>query len=332
MTRPSALPRLPVRLGLAVALASLVAAASPRDDQKAREAAELVDQLLKGEVTVNQAVNRISFLGQEAAASAMLAEVLPRPSPPSRKTAALQALAYLAVPHENVERALVASLDDDDVTRLRAACQALARIKGKSARPKLEKLLASKLLGVRRDAAKTLAVIGDPKSGAPLLKAAQAEDDPEARVDMLVAVGKSGDKKQAAALEPFLDSSSASARAGAAHALCLLGAPKGLAFAKKQLASEDRFERAQAVVLLDGLPSRVAGPLLEAALKDGDQTVRAKAGRVLYQGGDASKLEWLVVESYKLRADQRGPFEDELEALRLSDEQRQAFLKKAGLQ
>ena len=68
------------------------------------------------------------------------------------------------------------------------------------------------------------------------------------------------------------------------------------------------------------------------SFRDADQTVRAKAGRVLFQAGDASKLEWLVVESYKLRADQRGPFEDELEALRVSDEQRAGFLKKAGLQ
>jgi HEAT repeat protein len=314
---------------LAVVMSAL-AFASPRDEQKANEASGILEQMLRGEVPVNQAVNRISYLGQEPFVSAMLADLLSRPAAtPNRKALALQAMAMVAVPSGDAEKALVKCLDDDDVGRLRNAAQALARIKGRSARPKLEKLLTAKQLGVRLDAAKTLGVLGDPKSGAPLLKAAQAEEDPETRAEILRAVGRAGDKKQVAGLQAFLDNSSESARNAAAHALCLLGDPKGLDYAKKRLASEDKFERVQAVLLLDGVAVKIAGPLLEPLLKDPDARVRAKAAKALYSGGDTSKLEWLVLESRRTPAEHRGPFEDELESMHLSDEQRAKILEKA---
>ena len=60
--------------------------------------------------------------------------------------------------------------------------------------------------------------------------------------------------------------------------------------------------------------------------------VRAAAGRVLFQAGDATKLDWLVLESAKAKGEERIPFENELEALHLSDEARRAILTRAGIQ
>ena len=67
-------------------------------------------------------------------------------------------------------------------------------------------------------------------------------------------------------------------------------------------------------------------------LKDTDDKVRARAARFLVQGGDGKSLDWLVIESAKAKGELRLVYEDELEKLRVTDEQRQAILKKAGLQ
>ncbi len=323
------LPTVLVALALAAPLAH---AADQKKVQKLLEAQQLLEHLASGQTGVNQAVNRLSFLDATTYASSALGDALKSTVEPARRGRMLEALALLAVPHPETENQLIVALLDDDVGHVRAACQALARIKSKKAVPRLRELLSARLIGSRRAAALALGAIGDPKAGGDLLKAAKLEEDPEVRALMLVSVGKAGDAKQAGGLEPFLEHSSESARNAAAQALCLLGSPRGVAHAKKLLASDDRFQRQQAVGLFDGAKLKVASPVLTPALADLDHVVRARAARILYQAGDTARLEWLVVESYKTPADQRLPYEDELERLRVSDEQRKAALTRAGLE
>jgi HEAT repeat protein len=186
-------------------------------------------------------------------------------------------------------------------------------------------------LGVRREAARALGALHATKAGPALMKAAQAEGEPEVREAMLVAAGQAGDKRQTAALERFLDDSSESARFAAAQGLCALGSTRGFEFAKKRIASADRYERMRGVLLFEGARAKDAAAVLEPLLDDKDLAVGAAAARVLYQGGDEKKLDWLVLHSFQSNGENKLVYEKELEALRLADDQRRAILAKAGI-
>jgi HEAT repeat protein len=212
------------------------------------------------------------------------------------------------------------------------AARGLGRMKSQEAVKPLIALLTNTVLGIRREAARALGEIGRPAAGAALIKAAKAETDLDVKILMLVAAGRSGDKKQAPALEAMLKDDSESTRLAAAQGLCSLGTASCATFANKLLASTDKNERFQAVMLFEGASAKASAPVLEKVLTDPDTKLRARAARILVQGGDAKKMDWLVIESAKAKGEDRLPYEDELEKLRLSDEQRQAILKKAGLQ
>ena len=149
---------------------------------------------------------------------------------------------------------------------------------------------------------------------------------------MISAAGKAGDKKQIPALEALLKDDSESTRLAGGQALCALGAPKCAVFAGKLIASKDKNERFQGVMLFDGASAKVSSATLTPLLSDKDDKLRARAARILTQGGDPKSLSWLVIESAKAKGEIRLVYEDELERLRVTDEQRQAILKKAGLQ
>jgi HEAT repeat protein len=167
--------------------------------------------------------------------------------------------------------------------------------------------------------------------GKVLLATARLEPDPQTRVMMLEAVGASGDKRQAPALEAFLEDSSESTRFAAARGLCLLGAPAGFAFARKLLASEDKHVRRQGLALFEGLSAKQAAPMLRPLLEDKDRTLAAGAARILYQGGDKTMLSWLVLASWNAQGEQKLTYEKELETLQLADDERKALLRKAGV-
>jgi HEAT repeat protein len=208
----------------------------------------------------------------------------------------------------------------------------LGRIKSEKGVKPLIELLASPVLGPRREAARALGEIGKPAAGGPLLKAAKTETDLDLRLMMISAAGKSGDKKQVATLEALLDDASESTRLAAGQALCAIGSPKCAQFAARLIASKDKNERFQGVMVFEGSSAKVSSSTLKPLLADADDRLRARAGRILVQGGDATGLEWLVIESAKAKGDLRLVYEDEIEKLRITDEQRQAILKKAGLQ
>ena len=57
----------------------------------------------------------------------------------------------------------------------------------------------------------------------------------------------------------------------------------------------------------------------------------AGAARLLYLGGDAKALEWLVLASHRANGEEKLVYESQLEAVRLTDDQRKAILAKAGI-
>jgi HEAT repeat protein len=173
--------------------------------------------------------------------------------------------------------------------------------------------------------------MGSPKSGKALLKAAHDEAEPEARAAMLVAAGLSGDSSLAKALEGYLTNSSESARLAAAQGLCVLGARAGTDFAAKLLTSTDPFERLQGLKLYEGGKAKTVSKVLLPLLDGPDLKLGAVAARMLVDGGDANKVDWLVIKSFLAKAEDKLIYENELEPLRLTDAQRSAILKKANL-
>jgi HEAT repeat protein len=312
-------------------LSLLVASLAEAREDARLEARRLVTALVEGSVGLNQAVNRLRFLGQQGWAAGQLAAALRQGVEERRHGPLVEAVAQLAVPgDEEVERLLLRSLAAEDVAERLSAVRGLGQVRSPRARAPLSALLKERSPGVRREAARALGHLAEPRAGAALLVAARAEDDVEARAAMLEAVGRSGDRSQAAGLETFLGSGSEASRLAAARGLCLLGAPRGLAFARAQLRSEDRQERLAGVQLFEGLKGRAGQSVLTVALTDPDARVRATAGRILYQAGEARRLDWLVLESAKLSGEDRLAFEDQLEQLRLTDAERSAILQRGG--
>jgi HEAT repeat protein len=211
------------------------------------------------------------------------------------------------------------------------AAQGLGRIPTHAWRA-LVLLLKDPSMGVRAQAAQSLGLIKAHGSGKPLLAAARTEGEPEVRSSELAAAGTTGDKSLAGGLATFLTSSSEETRFGAARGLCRLGAAQGLEFAKKLLDSKDKYERRRGLELFEGAPAKGAAPVLRPLLKDADVGLAAKAARILFQGGEAVMLDWLVLASFHAKPEEKDAFERELELLQLQDDQRKASLAKAGIQ
>jgi HEAT repeat protein len=321
----------PLAVALALALTTPLAHAGPPSTQKAlgrrAEAQGLVDQIASGG-NAQSAVSRLKFLGQESWAASALSDLLARSADDRQRRAIVVALSLLG--SSAGEKALLATLRDDDGAIRMAAVQGLGRM-GSKAVGQMAPLLADKTMGVRKEAAKALGASREAKAAKALAEAVKGEGEPEARAAMLVALGETGDKKQVKVLEPFLENSSESARFAAAQGLCLLGAPKGLAFAKALLASKDKLERRQGLALFEGTKAKDSQAILKPLLADPDTTLAAGAARVLYQGGDATALEWLVLASHRANGEDKLVYETQIEALRLSDDQRKAILGKAGI-
>lgn len=296
---------------------------------KRAQASDLVNEVTSGGANPNTIINRLKHLGEESFAAHELGSLLLKEPDLEKRRVMAQVVAGLGNPQG--EAGLIAALNDDDGPVRMYAAQGLGRMRSRAAGPRLAMALADPTLGVRRDAARALGLLADPKHGAVLAKAVKAEDDPETRAAMLLALGQAGDKKQVPVLESFLAHSSESARFGAAAGLCMIGAPAGQKFARAQLASKDRYERMQGLMLFEGSKARTAAPMLEPLLKDPDRSLQAVAARILYQGGDASKIDWLVLTSFQALGEDRLPYEKELETLRLPDDQRRAILRKAGI-
>lgn len=310
----------------------LLASSAPAKPDNSAEAARVLEQYFQGSLPLNATLNRIQFLGMQSYAADEVVFQLKRTADTRRRANLLEFLASLGVRDPDVEKAFFKYLGSTETGEVMSAARGLGRIKSASAVKPLIGLLSHQLQGIRREAARALGELGQPAATAPLLKAAKAEEDLDVRLLMITAAGRAGDKKQAPALEALLSDSSESTRLAAAQALCALGAPRCAQFAAKLLASKDKHERLQGVMLFEGAPAKTAAPTLAPLLKDTEDKVRARAARILVQGGDAKTLDWLVIESARAQGEARLLYEDELEKLRLTDEQRQAILKKAGLQ
>lgn len=295
---------------------------------KRAEAERLARSIADG-APLNQALNRIHFLGQEHVAAVLLAQSFPNLASVERRRDVMQALAELR--DADAGPTLLDGVADADTAVRMWAATGAGRLRLVAAGPALAALLVETSPGLRREAARALGLLRQPRYGAVLARAAAAEGDPEVRAVMLVACGQCGDRRQVAGLEAYLTQSSESARQAAAQGLVLLGSPRGFAYAKAKLASSDRYERMAALALFDGVGAKAAAPLVAPLLDDEDRRLAAQAARVLYDGGDRSKLEWLVLQSYQANGEERLPYEEVLERLRLTDEQRAAILRQKGI-
>jgi HEAT repeat protein len=318
---------------IAVVLVGACVLAQAAGRNRDLEALSVLEAFFEGTGTPNQVANRVEFLSAQRVATEQLVDHLRRSVDPVRRGAMLEVLAQIAVPSDDADLVLMRALADEPLGNRMAAAKALGRVKSSRAAARLEAMLADRATGARREAARALGAIGKPTSGQALMTAAHLEDDIETAAVMLMAIGGTADRRQINPLEPFLSSSSESARLAAARSLCALGASKGQAFAKRVLASADRLERLQGIGLLEGTSLSVSKPLLTPMLTDADAGVRAAAARVLAQAGDASKRDWLIVESAKSERDlpTQLAYENEIAKLRVSDEARAAILKNAGL-
>lgn len=325
------LPSSLMKRWLSVLILCVASLAFARPNNRA-EAAVVLDQFLQGLTGLNAATNRVQFLGEEAFVSGELVFAYRRTVNPKLREQIVEFLSSLGVRDPEVERVFLRALGSPDLGEMMSGARGLGRIKSSEGVKPLIALLADPKLGPRREAARALGLIGKPAAGGPLLKAAKTETDLDLKVVMITSAGRSGDKKQIPALEALLKDESESTRLASAQGLCLMGAPKCAQFAGKLLASTDKNERLQGVMLFEGASAKVSSPNLTPMLKDTDDKVRARAARLLVQGGDPKGLEWLVIESAKGKGEARLVYEDELERLHLTDEQRQAILKKAGLQ
>ncbi len=320
-------------LALPLLFAALLSAPSPSHAQAARAAAKR--QEAKTEVTrlmaggsPQTAISRLQFLGEEKWASQELVRGFVRLTADDRRRNVAQVVAVLGA--STSESFFIELTQSEDSALRMYGAQGLGRMRSKQVNALLP-LLEDPSYGTRREAAKALGATKSKRAVRPLLTAAKTEGELEARQAMLVAVGRLGDKRAVKGLLTHLESSSESTRLAAGQALVLLDAPQGHAFAGKLLTSDDRFVRRQGVALYDGVSARQAKKHLEPMLDDSDKRVAAMAARTLYQGGDESKLEWLVLSSWHAPTSEKLHYEAELETLMVTDSQRRQILQKAGL-
>jgi HEAT repeat protein len=317
-------------LWLGALLALLPVAGAARD--RLAETGAAIAGFENGSLSATQAANRISNTGGEAAATEYLTKKMAQVFDTRRRAAYFDLLSMVATPNAALADLAATTLkSSDDVSQRLAAVRILGRMKNQAVVPLLTPLLTEGVLGLRREAARGLVALKAVKAAGALAKAAVVEDDPETRSLMIVGVGRLGDSRQAKTLEPLLESSSETTRVAATQALCLLGNKKGVDAARALLASKDKFERLQGVMLFEGAEVKVAKGLLEPMTTDPEPSVRARAARILAQSGEPRWIDWLVLEGYRGTVEDKLLFETELEQLRLSDEQRAAILKKAGL-
>jgi HEAT repeat protein len=324
------LPFMRARAAVVAALlaAGSVESANPHRMEQRAEALRLVDSILTG-ASLEGDLARVKYLGEEDIVCVELMKALELG--PERRIRENVAFAFSILSSRVTEGTLLHMLGDEDPVIRMHAVQGLGHLRTRAWRA-IAPLLRDKSMGVRAESARALGAIKAAQAGKALLAAARAEEEPEVRSAMLAAAGDSGDKSAVRGLATFLSSTSETTRLGAARGLCHLGAPEGFAFAKKLLESKDKFERRNGVDLFEGAAARVAGPFLKPLLEDGDIRLAAKAARILYQGGDAIMLDWLVLASFHSKPDEKDAYERELELLHLQDDQRKSILAKAGIQ
>ncbi|MCP3140577.1 HEAT repeat domain-containing protein [Pyxidicoccus xibeiensis] len=324
--RPPVRPALLLALLLPLLALSASSSAQKRGERR-NQASQVVDGVVAGGA-VPAAISRLRYLREEAHAADAISLALRKAVDERVRRNLVAVLAALET--RNAEGTLTRLASDDDSAVRMYAAQGLARLKSRNTQVLLP-LLTDKSSGVRKEAARALGASRNPKMGGTLVKAAKAEKELEVRAVMLAAVGDAGDAKQAPALKEFLASDSESTRFAAARGLCRLGSQDGFAFAGKLLGSEDRFVRRQGLELYEGVAAKKAAPALKPLLEDKDRALAAGAARILYQGGEAAMLDWLVLASWNAKADEKLTYEKELETLQLQDDRRKAILRKAGV-
>jgi HEAT repeat protein len=305
----------------------LASAGNTRDLENQNEARMLIDSWLQ-QGGKGLAISRLRFLGQELYAAQLLQNYALDARAEVREGVA-EALADLCVGQS--ERALLALVQDEEPPVRMSAARGLGCIHSVAAAKPLRKLLNDPASGVRSAAGRALGALHDPHDGPALMRVAQMEGDLEVRSVLVEALGETHDRRQLPFLKTLLKSSSDLTRQAAARALCRMGDPAGFQFVRPQLNAAEQTDRLQAIELLERTELRRARPLLEPLLEDSDRKVSAKAALALYRCGDTPMLAWLVKAAHTARLEDKRAYEDALEALDVTDEQRAAILQSAGL-
>jgi hypothetical protein len=286
---------------------------------------DVVDAIVRGEGVHGQ-LARARSMGKEAEVAERLEELSLNVTHPDRMRNIAFALVALKRPSSEATL-LRLTQSTDSGTRMYAA-QGLGLLKSKDGISRLVSMLTTdRIPGVRREVARALGALRVQSAAADLFETARAETDPDARAAELIAVGQVGGKKQIDSLEAVIEiDGRESTRRAAARALCALGAEAGFDYVKKLLASDDPEDRIAGVRLLDDARVEDAARLLGPLLTSKDVRLAATAAHTLYTCGDAKMLDWLVVHSATATLDHRLIYEEELENMGLTEEQRHDIL------
>lgn len=209
----------------------------PRHPDRLREAENDIRELASG-MPAHHALSHLKTLGEDAEVFFLLAEAMPGAQGVRGRDNLAEAMSLTAVPQG--EGWLLRLLKDEDAFIRLSALRGIARIHP-STGVEIAPLLNDKSASVRKEASSLLGAIHQVEWGKALLTAAQTESEIDVRVEMIRAVGSSGDTHQSAGLRRFLSSSSESTREAAVATLSQLEQPQPLNLQDKLVQSSQQF-------------------------------------------------------------------------------------------
>jgi len=306
----------------AAALALVVAASGPGGGDP-------IDAIATGDrPAVERAIDRIQYLGTPRATVKKLVQMVEGNTPGSPQSA----LYALSVLHP-VEAAGAFSdqLGSDDGQMRLLSCQGLARlpVQKKAARAVAARL-GDAVPAVRRACARTLAAWKGAKQGPALARALAHEQDAEARLAEIDALGHAPGSTSVKALEGRLEGGGETEKLAAAHGLALLGAPSGKKVLLGYATSSYPDVRGTAVQLLADVPAHWASDALAQLANDEVAATALRAGKALVDRKDPRGIPALVLRAERAKGPDRDGFESALAELKVTQAQRLDIIAKAG--
>jgi HEAT repeat protein len=244
----------------------------------------------------SSAGNRLETLKIQKASSVMLLEMLQKPMDMQTRYRLAELLALLSQPVS--AHYFLNALEGEDAYLRMMAATALGQLRVQAALPKLVKMLEDERLALRREAAVALGRLRLKQAGKPLVAALHAEAEPEAREQMLWALGMLNDKENLSSIQGFLTHSSESARWASARALLAMGEISGWKWLRPHLSSKEDSECAYALLSLEeAVPGKSwraeALVVLNQLMKEREASLAASAAILAARWGDKSAGRWL---------------------------------------
>ncbi|MCL2626414.1 MAG: HEAT repeat domain-containing protein [Cystobacterineae bacterium] len=260
------------------------------------EARQLIAELQMRTCSPASAAHRMQTLGVQKGAAVLLLEMLQKPMEAPTQQRLVDLLVLLSQPISAYY--FLNSLKGEDAYLRMSAAKALGQLRVKEALPGLVSMLEDERLALRREAATALGRLKQKAAQEPLLAALQVEPEPEAREQMLWALGLLEAKKHLSVIQGFLTHSSESTRWAAARALLAMGEASGWKWLKPHLNSQESGECAQALhSLQEAVPSKSwkaeALVLLRGMMQEREAPLAAQAAVLAACWGDKSARLWL---------------------------------------